>query len=55
MNIEKCRTCIHYDNFFNTCGLYMEETYIGEGEFDYSYWDIRDVSEDECEYEEIKE
>jgi len=53
MNIDKCKNCKHYDNFFYACTLYQKEIYLGEGDFDYSYYSIKEIEPSECEYEEI--
>ena len=50
MNIEKCRTCKHFEGFFNGCGIYIKEVYIDEGEVDYQPVRIKDVSKSECKY-----
>lgn len=51
MNIDKCISCKHYEPFFNSCNLYQEEVYLGEGDFDVMSVSIKDVSRLECEYE----
>lgn len=50
MNIEKCRTCKHFESFFNSCGVYIKEVYVDEGESDYQPVRIKDVSKSECKY-----
>ena len=50
MNINKCRTCKHYDSFFGSCNLYVKEVYLGEGEWDVRPVRITNVEETECEY-----
>lgn len=52
MNYSKCRTCKHYDLFFDACELYTEEIYLGEGDYDDKPVRIKNISEDECEYEQ---
>ena len=52
MNLDKCRNCKHYDTFFNSCSLYYEEQYVGEGDFDIRPVSIRNVNKSECEYEQ---
>lgn len=52
MDFSKCRTCKHYDLFFDACELYTEEIYLGEGDYDNKPVRIKNISEDECEYEE---
>ena len=51
MNIEKCKTCKHYDDFFIACKLYIQETYLGEGDFTWQYYGITSIEPEECEYE----
>jgi hypothetical protein len=53
MNINRCKTCKHYENFFGSCKLYVKDVYIGEGDWDVQPVGIKSVSESECEYEEI--
>lgn len=50
MNIDKCISCKHYGPFFNSCNLYQEEVYLGEGDFDVMPVNIKNVSKSECEY-----
>lgn len=50
MNIEKCRTCKHFESFFNSCSIYIKEVYVDEGESDYQPVRIKDVSKSECKY-----
>ena len=54
MNIEKCRTCKNFEPFFHSCDLYEREVYLGEGDWDVQPLSIKNVSESECEYEDIK-
>lgn len=54
MKVEKCRTCQNYSRFFNGCTLYIIESYLDEGDFDYRYYPIKDVKKHECEYKPIK-
>ena len=51
MKIDKCRTCKHYDSFFNSCDLYYSEVYLGEGSFEYRPIGIKSITKSECEYE----
>lgn len=51
MNRNKCVTCKHYCSFFNSCNLYYEEIYMGEGDFDVQPVSVRNVNKSECEYE----
>ena len=50
MNINKCKTCVFYEPFFNSCSLYSEEVYLGEGDFDVMPVSIKEVSWLDCEY-----
>ena len=50
MNIKKCKTCAFYEPFFNSCYLYFDEVYLGEGDFNIVPVNIKNVSEAECEY-----
>lgn len=50
MNINKCKSCAFYDTFFNSCLLYFDEVYLGEGDFNLVPVDIKNVSKLECEY-----
>lgn len=52
MKRDKCISCKHYEPFFNSCNLYQEEVYLGEGDFDVMPVSIKDVSWLECEYEQ---
>lgn len=51
MTKDKCQYCKHYDSFFASCNLYVKDVYLGEGEWDIRPVRIKDVEEDECEYE----
>ncbi len=51
MKRDKCISCKYYEPFFNSCNLYQEEVYLGEGDFDVMSVSIKDVSKLECEYE----
>lgn len=51
MKRDKCISCKYYEPFFNSCNLYQEEVYLGEGDFDVMPVDIKNVSKSECEYE----
>ena len=55
MNINKCKTCKYYENFFVSCKLYVKDVYLGEGDGDVQPVNIKSVSESECEYEEVRE
>ena len=50
MNINKCKTCVFYDSFFNSCILHSDEVYLGEGDFDVVPVNIKNVSKLECGY-----
>ena len=50
MNINKCKSCAFYEPFFNSCLLYFDEVYLGEGDFDIVPVNIKNVSKLECEY-----
>ena len=50
MNINRCKSCTFYDKFFNSCLLYLDEVYLGEGDFNIVPVNIKNVSESECEY-----
>lgn len=50
MDIDKCRTCKHYNSFFGSCSLYVKDVYLGEGEWDVRPVRIKNVEETECEY-----
>lgn len=52
MKRDKCITCIHYEPFFNSCNLYQEEVYFGEGDFNVMPVSIRNINKSECEYEQ---
>ena len=51
MKIDKCKNCKHYNSFFNSCGLYYQDVYLGEGDFEIHPVSIKNVSKLECEYE----
>ena len=51
MKIDKCKNCKHYNQFFNSCDLYYEDVYLGEGDFDVHPVSIKSVSKSECQYE----
>ena len=51
MKINKCKSCKHYDSFFNSCNLYYEDVYLGEDDFDFRPVSIKSVTKSECEYE----
>lgn len=50
MNINRCKSCVYYDTFFNSCHLYSDEVYLGEGDVELVPVNIKGVSELECEY-----
>lgn len=50
MNRRKCKTCVFYEPFFNSCNLCQDEIYLGEGDFEVIPTDIKYVSKSECEY-----
>lgn len=50
MNINKCKSCEHFEPFFCGCKLYDEEVYMGEGDFDVFPISIKEVSKTECNY-----
>ena len=51
MNIDKCRLCKNYSEFFGACMLYVEDVYLGEGDFDTRYCKIENIELEECEFE----
>lgn len=51
MKIDKCKSCKHYSSFFNSCDLYYEDVYLGEGDFDVRPVSIKSISKSECECE----
>lgn len=51
MNINKCKTCIFYEPFFNSCHLYFNEVYLGEGDFNLIPVNIKNISKSEYNYE----
>lgn len=55
MNIQKCKTCKHYESFFGSCNLYYKEVYLGEGDFDIRPVSVENIDESECEYRKVKE
>ena len=52
MKRDKCISCKHYEPFFNSCNLYQEEVYLGEGDFEVRPVSIRTVDWLECEYKQ---
>lgn len=50
MNINKCKSCAFYEPFFNSCHLYFDEVYLGEGDFQLTAVNIKNVSKLECNY-----
>lgn len=51
MNRSKCITCKHYNSFFDSCDLYCEEVYVGDGDFDVIPINIKYVNKSECKHE----
>ena len=51
MKIDKCKNRKHYNSFFNSCDLYYEEVYIGEGDFEVHPVSIKSISKSECKQE----
>lgn len=51
MKRDKCISCKYYEPFFNSCNLYQEEVYLGEGDFDVMSVSIRSVNKSGCKYE----
>lgn len=50
MKRDRCISCKYYEPFFNSCKLYLEEVYLGEGDFDIQPVNIKNVSKKECNY-----
>ena len=50
MNEKKCKTCAFYDSFFNSCNLYFDEVYFGEGDFNIIPVNIKKINKSECNY-----
>ena len=50
MNEKKCKTCAFYDLFFNSCNLYSDEVYFGEGDFNIIPVNIKKINKSECDY-----
>ena len=50
MNEKKCKTCAFYDSFFNSCNLYSDEVYLGEGDFNVIPVKIKNINKSECNY-----
>ena len=55
VKIDKCKNCKHYNQFFNSCGLYYEDVYLGEGDFNVRPVSIKRISKSECEHEAVNE
>lgn len=51
MDIERCRSCKHFDNFFAACNLYVKDIYLGDGDFDEQPVNVCEITKAECEYE----
>lgn len=51
MRISKCKTCKNYNKFYNSCDLYFDEVYLGEGDYDIVPVSIRRISTKDCQYE----
>lgn len=54
MKINKCKTCEHYNIFFDSCSLYYDEIYLGEGDFEYRPVSIKRITQNECKYKKKK-
>lgn len=54
MKIDKCKTCEHYNSFFDACGLYYQDVYLGEDDWEVHPVRIRSISKLACEYEPKK-
>lgn len=54
MDISRCKTCKNYEDFFGSCELYVRDVYLGEGDWDIQPVRIKNIDEDECEYEECE-
>lgn len=53
MKRDKCISCKYYEPFFNSCNLYQEEVYLGEGDFDVMPVSIRNCANDtNCYFKE---
>lgn len=51
VNTTRCITCKNYDKFFNSCDLYYDEVYLGEGEYDLRPVSIKRIARKDCKYE----
>lgn len=51
MKVDKCKNCKHYNPFFNSCDLYYEDVYLGEGDFEVHPVSIKSISKSECKQE----
>lgn len=51
MNVNRCITCKNYDRFFNSCDLYYDFVYLGEGEYDEVPVSIKRITRKDCKYE----
>jgi hypothetical protein len=54
MRISKCKTCKNYNKFYNSCDLYFDEVYLGEGDYDIVPVSIRRITTKDCQYEKEK-
>lgn len=50
MDINKCKSCVFYEPFFNSCHLCVGEVYLGEGDYDIKPVNIKNISKVECNY-----
>lgn len=53
MHIERCKLCKHFDSFFVACNLYTKETYLDGGDYEEYFVPIREIIDEDCEYEYI--
>lgn len=53
MDIERCKTCKNYEKFFNSCNLYYKCVYLGDGEYGEQPVSIREIPNEDCDYEPI--
>lgn len=54
MKIDKCKNCEHYNYFLNSCNLYYQEVYLGEGDWDTQHVRISEINKSECKYKAKK-
>lgn len=55
MNINKCITCENYNKFFNSCDLYYDAIYLGDGDYDEMPVNIKRITRKDCKYETKKD